>query len=102
LDDLKNAKEAYEHSLSLDKYHLSSQNYKFYYTFLNIYYVYFNSDNIYTNLNYSIFLYTQGDRLNSTNKLIHFRKNFDSILQGKRRDIDPEVKYKNFNYFLVD
>ena len=48
---------------------------------------------MYTNLNYAIFLYNQGDRLGSSNKLVSFRKNFDSIVQGKKRDIDPEVMF---------
>jgi hypothetical protein len=50
-------------------------------------------------LNYAIFLYNQGDRQNATNKLINFRKNFDSILQGKRREIDPEVKILDLKHF---
>ncbi|CAF0853209.1 unnamed protein product [Brachionus calyciflorus] len=68
LDDAVNAKQAYEHSLSLD------------------------GENVYTNLNYAVFLYNQGDRQGAASKLIEFRKNFDSILQGKRRDIDPELQ----------
>jgi hypothetical protein len=50
-----------------------------------------DGDNIYTNLNYAVFLYNQGDRQGSANRLIAFRKNFDNILQGKGKDIDPEV-----------
>lgn len=68
LDDPANAKEAYEHSLSLDK------------------------ENIYTNLNYAVFLYNQGDRQGSANRLTNFRKYFESIVQGKSKDIDPELQ----------
>jgi Tfp pilus assembly protein PilF len=67
LEDPKNAKEAYEHSIALD------------------------GENVYTNLNYAVFLYNQGDRQAAASRLINFRKNFDSIIQGKRADIDPEV-----------
>ena len=52
----------------------------------------FWSENVYTNLNYAVFLYNQGDRQAASNRLVEFRKNFDAILQGKRRDIDPEVR----------
>ena len=52
-------------------------------------------------MNYAIFLYNQGDRQGAAEKLINFRKNFDSIVQGgKRREIDSEVinnKTLNFN-----
>jgi Tfp pilus assembly protein PilF len=67
LDDPKNAKQAYEHSLSLD------------------------SDNIYTNLNYAVFLYNQGDRQAAASRLMIFRKIYETIVQGKKKDIDPEV-----------
>jgi hypothetical protein len=50
-------------------------------------------------LNYAIFLYNQGDRQGAAEKLINFRKNFDSIAQGgKRRDIDSEVNNKMLNF----
>ena len=52
----------------------------------------FTSENIYTNLNYSVFLYNQGDRQGSASKLTNFRRHFESIIQGKSKDIDPEVK----------
>lgn len=54
------------------------------------------SENVYTNLNYAVFLYNQGDRQGAASRLITFRKNFDSIVQGKRRDIDPEVKINKY------
>lgn len=67
MDDGKHAKEAYERSIALD------------------------GENVYTNLNYAVFLYNQGDRQGAASRLLIFRKNFDSIIQGKRADIDPEV-----------
>ncbi len=69
MDDPKNAKQAYEHSLSID------------------------SENVYTNLNYAVFLYNQGDKQGAATRLITFRKIFDTIIQGKRKEIDPEVSY---------
>ena len=68
MDDPKNAKQAYEHSLSLD------------------------GENVYTNLNYAVFLYNQGDRQAAATRLVTFRKIFDAIIQGKRREIDPELQ----------
>lgn len=38
-----------------------------------------------------MFLYNQGDRQGAATRLITFRKNFDSIVQGNRREVDPEV-----------
>ncbi len=67
LDDATNAKQAYEHSLALD------------------------NENIYTNMNYAVFSYNQGDRHKSSSCLMNFRKHFDTILQGRGKDIDPEV-----------
>ena len=51
----------------------------------------FLRENVYTNLNYAVFLYNQGDKQGAAAKLLNFRKYFDNIIQGKRRDIDPEV-----------
>ena len=53
--------------------------------------LFFDRENIYTNLNYAVFLYNQGDRQGSANRLTNFRKYFESIVQGKSKDIDPEV-----------
>lgn len=77
LEDPSNAKQAYEHSLALD------------------------SENIYTNMNYAVFLYNQGDRQGSSSRLMNFRKHFDAIVQGKGKDIDPEVHaYFNSLFYL--
>jgi hypothetical protein len=78
LDDPKNAKQAYEHSLSID------------------------SENVYTNLNYAVFLYNQGDRQGAATRLINFRKIFDSIIQGKRKEIDPEVGFYHADKYKVN
>ena len=42
-------------------------------------------------MNFAVFLYNQGDRQGAATRLIEFRKNFEAIIQGKRKDIDPEV-----------
>ena len=54
----------------------------------------FFRENVYTNLNYAVFLYNQGDRMGASAKLMGFRKNFETIAQGGKRirDIDPELQ----------
>ena len=54
----------------------------------------FKSENVYTNLNYAVFLFNQGDRVGASTKLTQFRKYFDQIVQGgkRARDIDPELQ----------
>lgn len=51
-----------------------------------------HSDNVYTNLNYAVFLYNRGDRRGASTRLLTFRKNYDNLVQNQKRDIDQEVR----------
>ena len=66
---------------------INRQYQKRFYIFIFVFY----SENVYTNLNYAVFLYNQGDKQGSASRLINFRKHFDNLQQGKGKDIDPEV-----------
>ncbi len=50
------------------------------------------SENVYTNLNYAVFLYNRGDRQGASQRLISFRKHFENIVHGQAKDIDPELQ----------
>lgn len=68
LNDSSNARDAYERAIQLDP------------------------ENVYTNLNYAIFLYNQGDIKNASVRLNNYHKYYGQLVQAKKRDIDPELQ----------